>query len=99
MGNENINLPPIEHAGQWALEIATKYKAKKYLNLPAGKSIFKKEEFEKRNIELAFTNIPSFTYKCNPYTFEPLLSIIDVLVWCEKEQVSRYLKSTAFKVG
>ncbi len=89
---ENIDLPEISYAGQWALEVADYYKADCYLNPPAGKGIFKEEEFEKRGIKLCFMDMPTLEYDCKAYTFEPYLSIVDVLMWNSKDTIKAYLK-------
>jgi hypothetical protein len=74
-------LPEIMHAGQWALEICSIIGVDTYLNPPGGKDLFRPEEFAERNIRLGFIRVPSFSYNCAPYSFEPHLSILDVLMW------------------
>lgn len=80
-------LPEIQHPGQWALEICTLLDVKIYLNTPGGRALFRPEEFTTRGIQLGFTGIPRFEYDCTPYTYEPYLSILDVLMWNSPEEV------------
>lgn len=90
----NLPFPPIEHAGQWALEICTIIGADAYINPPGGRDLFRPEEFYARGIKLMFSEMPSFTYDCRPYAFETHLSIIDVLMWNSPQQVRDYLVGT-----
>lgn len=86
-----FTLPQITHPGQWALEIATLLGADHYLNPPGGRELFRPEEFAARGIGLSFTRVPEFTYACDPYQFEPHLSILDVLMWNTAEEVRVHL--------
>jgi len=83
----DFTLPKIMHPGQWALEICTLLGAGTYLNTPGGRELFRPEEFAARGIQLGFTGIPCLVYDCKPYTYEPHLSILDVLMWNSPEEV------------
>lgn len=87
----NINTLSICHPGQWSLEISTLLGASMYINPPGGKDIFKPEEFKARNIKLAFTRMNDFKYECPGYTFEPNLSIIDVMMWNDPKDIKAVL--------
>lgn len=86
-----LPLPAIARPGEWALEIATALGADHYLNAPGGRALFQAQDFEERNIGLSFLNLPPLLYDCAPYTFEPQLSILDVLMWNHPCDVSAYL--------
>lgn len=86
-----LDLPPIAHAGQWALEIADRLGAAAYINPPGGRAIFRPEEWEARGIGLSFTELVSFPYPCGSYTPVEHLSILDVLMWNDPETVMAYL--------
>jgi len=88
---ENFELPPVCHPGQWALEISSVLHADMYINPPGGKDLFRPEEFSERGIGLAFTRVPDFEYDPAPFTFVPSLSILDVLMWNSPEQVRAQL--------
>ena len=78
---QQFSLPPITYAGQWALEITSLLNANMYINPPGGRSLFHPSELRERGIRLAFTRVLDFAYPCAHYTFEPRLSILDVLMW------------------
>lgn len=89
----NLDLPPIEHAGQWALEISTVLKARQYINATGGREIFIPGEWQERGIELRFLEPASFSYSTGPMNFVENLSIIDVLMWNAPETVLAYLRN------
>ena len=93
-----IELPEIEHPGQWALEISHALRADTYINPPGGRELFRSEEFKRRDINLEFAKLVSFEYSCPGYAFIPHLSILDVLMWNAPESVTAYLKDTAKRI-
>ncbi|RRV08525.1 hypothetical protein EGJ27_08130 [Pseudomonas sp. v388] len=90
--NMQLDLPPIQHAGQWALEISSRMEAQRYVNLPGGRDIFVAQEWQQRGIELRFIAPSSFIYGTSPYNFEENLSILDVLMWNAPDTVTRYIR-------
>ena len=93
----DLHLPPIEHPGQWALEICSALGAAHYINPPGGKELFRPEEFAARNIRLSFTQLRVLTYDCPPYTFEAHLSILDALMWIPPEDLRKHLKEAVLE--
>lgn len=91
-----LDLPPVEHPGQWALHIATRLQADAYLNPPGGKQLFRKEEWQAAGVGLFFTRLSDFSYPCPPYAFEPRLSILDVLMWNSPDQVRAAISDNSF---
>ncbi len=89
----DLDLPPIEHPGQWAVEICDRLGATDYLNPPGGREIFRLEEFASRGIELHIQNPPPFRYRCGHREFIENLSILDVLMWNNPEQVMERIES------
>jgi hypothetical protein len=87
----NLPLPPILHPGQWALEIAKALGAGVYVNPPAGRALFREEEFRAAGIALGFTEPFAFDYPTGPYQHVPDLSILDVLMWNAPEAVKAVL--------
>jgi hypothetical protein len=85
-------LTPVEHAGQWALRIAQVYGAAEYVNPPGGKEIFNPKDFQENNIKLSFLSNNLKPYDQKRAIFEPALSIIDIMMFCEKEKVIEMLK-------
>jgi WbqC-like protein family len=88
----DLQLPPIEHAGQWALEISSQLGARRYINSPGGREIFVAGEWEARDIELRFLDLSTFVYNTEPYAFIDNLSIVDVLMWNAPEDVTAYIR-------
>lgn len=86
-----LPLPPIEHAGQWALEISDLLHAQRYINAPGGRAIFRQEEWRDRQIELRFLELSPMTYDTGPYPFIENLSILDVLMWNAPQQVAAFI--------
>lgn len=86
-----LELDDVEHAGQWALRIASGLGASEYLNPPGGRALFRTDEWQAAQIRLSFTRMNQLTYNCGPYTFQESLSILDVLMWCSVDETSAYL--------
>ncbi|MCD5995717.1 WbqC family protein [Pseudomonas sp. CDFA 602] len=87
----NFDLPPIQHAGQWALEISTIMQARQYINATGGREIYVPGEWQQRGIELRFLEPSALTYNASPFNFLPSLSILDVLMWNTPETVVAYI--------
>lgn len=88
----DLQLPPIEHPGQWALEISSALGARRYINAPGGREIFVASEWQERGIELRFLDLTTFAYSTEPYGFVENLSILDVLMWNAPEKVTEYIR-------
>ena len=82
-----INTQNVEHAGQWALEIADALEAAEYVNPPGGYNIFNENEFLERNIELRFLKPNLSPYVQRRGCFVPGLSIVDIMMWNEKDRI------------
>ncbi len=81
-----LPIEPVEHPGQWALNIAKALKAQTYINPPGGKEIFKVKEFEDAGIHLKFLSNQLSPYPQFNENFIPGLSIVDVLMFNSKEE-------------
>lgn len=92
----DLDLSYIKHPGQWALQISIQLGADEYINPIGGENIFIKTEWEKEGITLRFLNHLPFKYNCSPYEFIPGLSIIDVLMWSQPEEIIKYIVSDPF---
>lgn len=93
LSESGLVLPDIQHAGQWALEIAGALGAREYVNLPSGKDIFVPAEWDRRDIALTFTDLVEFSYSCGRFEFVERLSILDVLMWNDAQTIRAYLES------
>ena len=67
--------------------------AKTYINAIGGIDLYSKDEFRSHNIDLKFIKTNSITYPQFKYEFIPYLSIIDVLMFNEKEDVKKLLNN------
>ena len=90
----DLNLPKISNPGEWALFITKSLGGKEYINPVNGKNLFKKEDFQKHDINLKFLEYNDFAYSQNNRKFESKLSILDMLL-CNKnfKNDTSFLKS------
>lgn len=87
----DLQLPKIEHPGQWALKISEAIGASEYVNPKGGADIFKAEEFKKAKIELSFLGPKLTPYPQRRDGFIPGLSIVDVLMWNDSSSIAQLL--------
>lgn len=73
------------------LNICEVLHAKQYVNAIGGQELYQKEAFYQQNIELLFVKNKSTDYQQFQSPFMPNLSIIDVLMFNDKEQIKQYL--------
>jgi hypothetical protein len=73
------------------LEICKQEKADGYINPIGGLELYQKEAFKKQNIRLSFLKSTEITYKQNRNNFIPFLSIIDVMMFNDKNIISGFL--------
>lgn len=89
-----LELPEIDHAGQWALEISAALGADRYINPPGGRAIFIPQDWKDRGIELRFLEPKPLAYACPPYEPVENLSILDVLMWNDVDVVMEHVRGT-----
>lgn len=87
----DLSLDDVEHAGQWALRISEALGASEYINPYGGMEIFKEPEFRAAGIKLTFLRPELERYVQRRDGFVPGLSIIDVLMWNDRETVREML--------
>lgn len=73
------------------LEICRKEATEIYINPIGGFEIYQKEAFEKQNIKLFFLKSRPVIYNQFRNKFIPFLSIIDVMMFNDKDKISQYL--------
>jgi hypothetical protein len=76
-----IDFSGVTHPGGWAPVAAAAIGANRYLNPIGGHALFSEADFIERGLSLEFLEFPMFEYDSSPFTFQPGLSIIDVLMW------------------
>jgi len=78
--------------GDWAPYICESLGASEYVNPSAGKGLFDVLEFENRGVLLYFAEFSEFKYDTSLNTYEPNLSILDVMMWNSPEDIIAGLK-------
>jgi len=73
------------------LDLCKVLKAKQYINVIGGRELYQKEMFSRENIELSFMKSKLLEYSQFREPFSANLSIIDVLMFNNKEKVRQYL--------
>lgn len=91
MFSSNIEKNNDLKAQEKVLEICKILQANKYINAIGGKELYSKETFRENKIELNFLKTKLVEYKQFNYEFVAYLSIIDVLMFNDKEKVIHYL--------
>jgi hypothetical protein len=74
------------------LEICCTEQATIYINPIGGKEIYQKKAFEEKQIKLVFLKSKQIKYDQFRNEFLPFLSIIDLMMFNTKDQISGYLK-------
>lgn len=87
-----IRTDNVEHAGQWALNIADAMDADEYVNPPGSYGIFNESEFRERSIELRFLKSNLSPYVQRRGHFISGLSIVDVMMWNDKAEITELLR-------
>ena len=64
-----------------------------YVNLPGGKSLYDRNKFKLKGIGLKFVKPRTFSYKQFNDVFVPQLSIIDILMFNDIDQVAEHIKA------
>ena len=87
----SLEMPNVNHPGQWALEVARAMNADTYINPPGGRELFNPDQFQQAGIDLQFLThrLPEYSQRIPEYIAG--LSIIDVLMWNGKERTRQML--------
>lgn len=88
-----LALGEIENPGQWALRISERLNASQYINPYGGAEIFDEKDYEKANIELKFLKSKLEKYVQRRDGFVSGLSIIDVMMWNQIEDIKGMLEN------
>jgi hypothetical protein len=91
----NLTIEPPNEPDEWALNICRELnpKVEDYWNPPGGMSFFHPEKFIANNIRLAFFEYLPKVYPQKNHQFEPLLSVIDALMFLNPSEISPHLDS------
>lgn len=91
----DFDLPQIDHPGGWALEISRRMGATHYINPESGRNLFVQADFANAGIELRFLTYDGYSYPTAPLSFEPGLSILDVMMWNDPASIRHAIKLSA----
>lgn len=72
-------------------DICNKEKSFHYINAQGGRDLYNKEDFKKKNIDLDFLQTKPIVYSQFKNDFVPNLSIIDVMMFNNKEEIRKML--------
>ncbi len=88
----NIKIDPVNAPDEWALNICKALPdATNYINPIGGKEFFDRVKYQKAGVNLAFQNIEITPYDQKRSLFEPCLSILDVMMWNDVEDIHTML--------
>ncbi|MEX0996568.1 MAG: WbqC family protein [Flavobacteriaceae bacterium] len=86
-----VKIDTVNASDEWALNICKAMGANSYFNPPNGKEFFDSNKYFKAGIELKFLEINQTPYNQYKHDFVPYLSIIDVLMFNDKELINQML--------
>jgi len=92
----NIKINTVNAPDEWALNICRALHADTYYNPIGGITFFDKSKYEKNDIDLKFMETKAIEYKQFNNEFEPFLSIIDVMMFCEIDTVNSMIDNSKF---
>lgn len=73
------------------IEMSKLLQCDKYVNSPGGQHLYDKAYFRDNGVTLKFINCLSSEYDQKTDNFVPNLSMLDVLMWCSKDEVIKLL--------
>ncbi|MDD2540693.1 MAG: WbqC family protein [Desulfuromonadaceae bacterium] len=94
----NLSIDLVTHPGEWALNITKSLDGSEYINPVGGVEIFRKEQFEAAGIALNFmgNNLSPYSQRRGVGVFEAGLSIIDVMMFNDPEQICKLIDDTYY---
>lgn len=87
----NLEIKQIHAPDEWALYVTEALRGDVYVNPPGGKSFYDKEKFKSKNIKLQFLESGLKPYLQGVGQFEPGLSIIDIMMFCNENEIKDML--------
>lgn len=97
MRTSDFEFPESFKGKEKILQICAELKGSEYINLPGGKSLYSSEDFERVGLKLSFVKSKFIAYPQNCESFNPGLSIIDV-VSNIKNRVSMQTQISSFEL-
>jgi len=87
----------IQGPGDWALEAGRALGASSYVNPPGGRELFESARFAAAGIELEILTYGAEPYAQGPRSFEPHLSIVDMLMFLTPDEVRARLGAASIE--
>ncbi len=87
----DLPIGPVEGPGDWALRISEAMGATEYVNPPGGRNLFDPRAFEEIGVKLTIREFDELCYEPRGYEFIPMLSVIDVMMWCSVSTITEHL--------
>ena len=91
LSNLDIQLEPVRHPDEWALNICKALGYNSYINAEGGQSFFHKQAFQDNNIDLHFLEYLYPEYDQKTASFIPGISIIDVMMFNSPKEIRQLL--------
>ncbi len=80
-------------AAEKVVNICRTVGADKYINSIGGRHLYQPDFFAERGLSLSFIKMHEIAYHQGNHTFQPNLSIIDVLMHCSPDDIRTYLRN------
>lgn len=88
----NLEISPVHEPDEWALNITKALKGDIYVNPPGGQSFFNKSKYDEENMKLQFLESNLRRYVQRIGRFEPGLSILDVMMFCNNKEAKEIIQ-------
>lgn len=89
----SLEYPESLGPGEWAPYICHQLGATEYVNPIGGKDLFNASTFRESGVALYFAEFEEFKYPTPSYSYEPNLSILDVMMWNSPEAILAAIKN------
>ncbi|MHA7865682.1 WbqC family protein [Flagellimonas marinaquae] len=84
----NIEIDTVNASDEWALHISKALGASMYINTAVGKELFDNEKYRSAGVQLNFIEVKPIPYQQHlSEDFVPNMSIIDILMFCDLEEI------------
>ena len=92
----NLKIETVDEPDEWALNISKALGAEEYVNPPGGIEFFNKRKYDDAHIELKFLQSGLKPYIQRIGRWEPGLSIVDVMMFCDRNEIMDILNEYSF---
>mgnify|MGYP001592379643 CR=1 FL=1 len=91
-----VEIKEVQSPDEWALNICQALDADTYINPRDGISFFDTKKYQVGGVEIKFLNFVPTEYKQLNDEFIPFLSVIDALMFNDKEQINKMLDNISY---